>query len=364
MADAAYPSIYCPLCKHDLDCIQTFHFLLEEGVQEDGHGTGELIRRHYMDIRSMTEAERSQEVTVHVYCWLIAERVFRKVCYDQAWIDELKGYLHYLSPFMTKAPFQQETDSLDFDVCSVLKPEYRRKEVRARFCLPLPTEIIQRIYRFLDDEEDIINLDDVLLIGPCLEQWRELGYKFMLADDLDPRMNVITLIQNTRRRPQGRYPKTANYRTIWRNIELIWRVMESPLVTENLARNAPVLHHVKHEDHHGCVRHAIMLPGTLYIVFMFKECQDLQTLCGMVFNGRLIGHEGPIWKPVYVTFLKGLKIASLGKHIVGIQIRDSFGWQPTWHGDCLHRSSYTTFEWASRSSELVASYDVSFPWTC
>lgn len=70
------PSIYCPLCKYDLDAAQTWHYLLEEGMEEDGSRTGQPIHRHFIEIIRLTEEERSQETTVHDYYWQIVERIF------------------------------------------------------------------------------------------------------------------------------------------------------------------------------------------------------------------------------------------------------------------------------------------------
>ena len=325
---AIYPTIYCPLCKCDLNAVQSYHFLLEEGI-EDGCGTKEPVLRHYTEILHLSEDERSQETTVHDYCWLILERICRQDYFDQPWFNRFKKYLRYLFPFMTEAPFPEEVHSLDLDVFAVLKSACRKKEVRNRLTICLPPEIIQWIYRFFDEEEDIVNLNDVLYIGPCEEQWSELGYKYMLEDDLDPKVNIRTLIRNLQRKPPDRYPKTTNYRIIWRNIELLLTAMQNPLVVENLSLNAPVPHHVQHGDGPDCVRYAVRLHTRLHMIFLFKNFGDLEILCGIAFNGQLVGHEGPIWKPVQVTSLKGFKVVTVEKHFVGIQIKDGSGWQLT-----------------------------------
>lgn len=64
---AIYLAIYCPLCKCDLNTVQSYHFLLEEGI-EDGCGTKEPVIRHYTEILHLSEDERSQETTVHDHC--------------------------------------------------------------------------------------------------------------------------------------------------------------------------------------------------------------------------------------------------------------------------------------------------------
>lgn len=114
--------------------------------------------------------------------------------------------------------------------------------------MSLPPELIQMVYRFLTNDEDVINLSTVLHVEPCLEQWKELGYKYMLVDDLDPRANVTTLIQNVQRMPQDRYPKTVSYRVIWDNMELVRRVMENCICWQELPKTTPVIRHVSHGD--------------------------------------------------------------------------------------------------------------------
>lgn len=352
------PSIYCPLCQCDLDAAQTWHYLLEEGTEENGSRTGQPVHRHFMEMIRLTEEERLQETTVHDYCWRIVKRIFRKVNFDQAWIDQFKSYSHLLSPFMQEAPFCDESHTLDLDVFMTFKAASRKEKTQSPLYIPLPPEAIQRIYCFLDREEDIVNLDDALSVGPCPKQWRELGYKYMLADDLDPRENIKTLIRNLQEQPESRFPKTTNYRIIWANAEILWTVMDTLLVITNVPADASVTHGIKVGDYQNSVRYAIGLCGAHYIVFMFNETQNIQFICGIAINGRTIGHEGPIWRFVHVTSLTGLRIASVENHFVGIQIKDTLSWQDKWYGECPEISACTTFEWDSRSSEVVASHDV------
>lgn len=135
--------------------------------------------------------------------------------------------------------------------------------------------------------------------------------------------------------------------------------MQNPLVVENSSLNAPVPHHVQHGDGPDFVRYAVRLHKRLHMIFLFKKFGDLEILCGIAFNGQLVGHEGPIWKPVQVTSLKGFKVATVENHFVGIQIKDGSGWQLTWQGDYLQHSSYAKFEWDSTDIDIVVSHDVS-----
>ena len=353
------PSIYCILCQCDLDAAQTWHYLLEEGTEENGSRTGQPVHRHFMEMIRLTEEERLQETTVHDYCWRIVKRIFRKVNFDQAWIDQFKSYSHLLSPFMQEAPFCDESHTLDLDVFMNFKAASRKEKTQSPLYIPLPPpKAIQRIYCFLDREEDIVNLDDALSVGPRPKQWRELGFKYMLADDLDPRENIKTLIRNLQEQPESRFPKTTNYRIIWANVEILWTVMDSLLVLTNVPADASVTHGIKLGDYQNSVRYAIGLCGAHYLVFMFDETQDTQFLCGIAINGRTIRHEGPIWRFVQVTSLTGLRVASVKNHFAGIQVKDDLSWQDKWHGEHPENSARTTFEWDPRSIEIVVSHDV------
>lgn len=135
--------------------------------------------------------------------------------------------------------------------------------------------------------------------------------------------------------------------------------MQIPLVVENLLLNAPVPHHAQHGDGPDFVPYAVRLHTRLYMIFLFKKFGDIEILCGIAFDGQLIGHEGPIWKPVQVTSLKGFKAATVEKHFVGIQLKDGSGWQLTWQGGCPQHNSYAQFEWDSTDIDIVVSHDVS-----
>ncbi|KAJ6076667.1 hypothetical protein N7499_008648 [Penicillium canescens] len=258
---------------------------------------------------------------------------------------------------MEQAPFYGEFHFLDLDVFMAFKSACRKDRAQRPLCIPLPPETIQRIYRFLDREEDVVNLDGVLSVGPCPKQWRELGFKYMLADDLDPRENIRTLFRNLQQQPRNRFPKTTNYRIIWANVEILWSVMDTPLLLANVPASASVLHGIKLDDNHNSTRYTIGLHGAHYFVFMFRESQDIQVLCGMAINGRLVGYEGPIWQSVQVTSLTGLEIASVENGLVGIRIKDTLSWHDKWYGHCPVNSARVTFEWHPRSSEIVASHD-------
>jgi hypothetical protein len=105
-------------------------------------------------------------------------------------------------------PFELESDDLDSDAFVILEDGGKERKERGQFPVALLPEIIQRIYRSLDQDEDILNLDQVLSIEPGLEKWRALAYKYGLANDADIKANIRTLLGNLKRKPQDRYPYT------------------------------------------------------------------------------------------------------------------------------------------------------------
>ena len=355
--------VSCPLCKCDTTSSLVSPLLLEE-EQDDGSRTGNLIQRNIIDPFHLVYGQRSQEVTVHDYCWLIARRVFEKYSVDQTWIDDFKNHIRFLHPFLTEAPFgtKHEANTLDHDVFSVLKSAGHEMGSRNRFDIPLPPEVIHMIYDFLVDDDDVVNLSKVFCIGPCSKRWKYMAAKYMLADDLDPKANVSTLIENVQQMPRSRYPKTANYRTIWNNMELIRDVMAHPTEWDELSATAPVTHHMTVENNGGSSRFAIRLQGYSKLVFIFGKSDGLQYLCGIVLNGLLIGHEEGAWGCVSVNSLRGLRVASTKYSFVCIQIKDAGSWKTQWPGGCPPEGSHTEthLKWNSSDCDLVVSYNVCF----
>ena len=266
-----------------------------------------------------------------------------------------------MRPFMTSAPFGSscEAKSLDRDVFLVSKSSKPKMQPRNRFHMPLPPEIIQMIYDFLEDD-DVINLSRVIYIGPCPEWWEQLRAKYMLPDDSDIQANMTTLVENLRKMPQSRYPKTVNYRTIWKNMELVRDTMRYPTVWHELSATAPVGHHMILENNGNSSRFSIHLPERLYLVLIFAESEGVQFLCGIILNGLLIGHEEGTWSPVSVNSFRGLRAFSIKDGFVGIQVNDFGAWKTQWHGGYPPASSHTQLqlEWNSPDYELVISYDV------
>ncbi|OQE70217.1 hypothetical protein PENNAL_c0119G10525 [Penicillium nalgiovense] len=355
------PVVSCPLCKCDTISSLVSHSLLEE-EQDAGSGTGNLIQRNVIDLFHLTDDQRSQEVTVHDYCWSITRRVFKKYSVDQTWIDDFKDHIHFLHPFLTEAPFgsKHEASSLDHDIFSIVKSADHKMGSRNRFYIPLPPEVIHMIYDFLVDDDDVVNLSKVLHIGPCPKQWKYLAAKYMLADDLDPKANMSTLIENLQQMPRSRYPKTVNYRTIWNNMELVRDVMAHPTMWDELSATAPVTHHMTLENNGDSSRFAIRLPGYSKLVFIFEKSDIVQYLCGIVLNGLLIGHEEGTWSCVSVNSLRGLRVASTKDSFVGIQVKDADSWEGQWLGGCPPEGSHTQIqlEWNSSDCDLVVSYNI------
>ena len=357
MDDAAEAIIECPLCQSETNYIQTWHILLEEQYDSDV-GTGQPIRRHYIDIIRFTAEQRSREVTVHDYCWAIVQWVFRNTFFDQAWIDEFKEHVEILRPFLTQVPFDEETTSLDLDIFAISKSGSSRGSLQERLDLPLPPEMIRMIFFSLQSEEDLISLGPFMSAKPSSEHWGYWAHKHMLANDLDPETNVTTLIQNLQRMPQERYPKTVNYRTTWDNIELLRKVMEKPTVWRELL-DSSVEPQETTSHTFDLIRGLGEVPEDVYMSFIFDDEAAIQRLVGISFNGLLVGCDNRAWYSVHVNFLRGLRIASIGHDIVGVQVKDSVDWREHWYGVCLPESSLVHIEWQAHNAKLLVSHNVS-----
>lgn len=353
--DPAPPTICCPLCRRKTDYIQTFHFLLREN-QIDGVATGDLVRRHWTDIRDMTEEQRSDEITIHDYCWWITQRVFKKEHIDQMWVDEFTEHVLLLAEFLRPVPFRDEPHTLDNDIFAILKSKPAAVRHRTLANIPLPPETLQLIYSFLTNEYDIINLRLVLPIGPSWQQWKDLGRKYMLKDDLDPEINITILLQNLEQMPESRYPRTANYRTVWDNIELIREIMENPIKTQKLPDNVEISRRATCGKATNFIRMSIELPQILYLAFVSDKISGTPRLCGMMINGLMIGSQDGTWNSAQATCLRELRVVIANDCIAGMHLKDRIGWQDPWEGQLPDARSQSLKLYCG-DDKLVVSYD-------
>lgn len=365
------PKVYCPLCQSDPGDMQTTHLILEEDFTDEGEGLGDLISRNCMDLFDLSDEDCLEEITVHTYCWAIAKRVFKRESYDQIWIDQFIQCLDHLTPFIiTQAPFPQEADQLDYDIFATLKPALydndsnsnsaaaESPDIKTAVVLSLPVELIFKIYDLLEAEEDIVNLSDVIGIGPLPEIWKELGEKYMLAPDLDPRANVSTLIRNFQRRPKERYPRTTNYRVIWKNMELLKARMD----------DAPIVNTLSDEELNlggntiPCEGYRIRLPRKkdmfLTAVFNVDANSFGKRICGIGFNGKIIGNGALGSKTVAFSGLRafGAKFLRNPRCCIGVLVGDQNGersigdWKKTLS---IERCDYQMVEWEDGGELLV-----------
>lgn len=342
--------------------MQSSHFILEEDLTSTNTGSGTLISRHSMDVILLSPEERSEEITIHKYCWAILQRVFKKATYNQAWIEEFKERLHFLSGLTKSAPFPVEADHLDADIFSALRPElYGSAHSCRRMIIPLPVELVQRIYDLLTTEEDVVNTCDVFHIGPSRELWRRLGQKYLLAGDLDASVNVSMLVRNLQTLPSTRYPRTTNYRVIWDNCELLKNKMEdTPIITPLSGGGGGTRSRPRS-------RSLVSLPRDIHVSFLFTEDLipnlgvTLGVLCGIVLNGRLIGAEGDWEESSVIESLIGFGIVSVGNpaRCVGVRILDGsaqrrFG---GYLGNTTSSSHCLEFKW-NEGCQLIVEHDV------
>lgn len=126
-------------------------------------------------------------------------------------------------------PLTCPTGDLDVNIFVVMRDEGVKAIDGGHFLIVLSPEVIQKIYSFLDQEVDIVNLREVLHYGPSPRQWNEFGRKYNLDASADSEFNVRTIVKKILRNPPGRYPYTANYRTVWDNVRMIATAMERPI---------------------------------------------------------------------------------------------------------------------------------------
>ncbi|KAB8212970.1 hypothetical protein BDV33DRAFT_210656 [Aspergillus novoparasiticus] len=343
----------CFLCKLQLNASHSRHYVLQEAVQK-GIGTGKLLLRDRVDAFN-ARGNDLQTPVVHCGCWSIAARALQMDCFSQLWIDRFSGYIINMFPFLIQAPFTCPTGDLDANIFVVMLDEGSKAIDRGHFPILLPPEIIQKIYSFLDQEEDIVNLSEVLHYGPSPRQWNELGRKYNLDASADSEFNVRTLVKKILRNPPGRYPRTAHYRTVWNNVRMIATAMERPIDLVPVPRhiNVPYAAVLDRSLPNMAKRYAIPTKDVSHLTFTFNGF----ILSGIIFNGTLVGCPGQIWVSVRVAGLKGLHVAALGGCFVATLIKDMNDWQRRWHGQCPENGTFSRLEWESSRSSLLISHD-------
>lgn len=345
--------LICSLCKLQLNASHSRHYVLREAVQ-NGIGTGKLLLRDRVHAFN-AHGNDLQTPVAHCGCWSIAMRALQMDRFSQRWIEHFSVYLVNIFPFLTQAPFTYPTGDLDADIFVVMSNKGGRAVSRGQFPIPLAPELIQKIYSFLDQEEDIVNLREVLRYGPSPRQWKELGCKYNLEGSADFEVNVRTLVKKVLRNPPGRYPRTANYRAVWDSVRMVATAMERPIELVQVPRhiNVPYAAVLDRSLPNLVKRYALPTKDASQLTFTF----DGFILRGIVFNGTLVGYTGQTWVPVRVDGLKGLHIAALGGCFAAIQIKDVNGWQRQWYGQCPEKGTFSRLEWESSRSELLISYD-------
>ncbi|THC88141.1 hypothetical protein EYZ11_012410 [Aspergillus tanneri] len=343
----------CFLCRLPLNPSHTQHYVLQETVQ-NGIGAGKLLLRDRMN-EFNSRSYDLQALTVHCGCWSIAERALQLKSFSQHWLDRFSRYLFNLSPFLIQIPFAYQAGDLDADLFVVMDDNDERAVSRGQFPVPLAPELTQRIYDFLDQEEDVVNLSEVLRYGPSPRRWKELGRKYDLEDGANCEVNVRTIAKKIMRNPPGRYPRTANYRTIWDNVRMVATAMEQTVNLVQVPRHmyVPYAAVLDRSLPKLAKRYALPTKDVSQLTFTF----DGSILSGIILNGILVGYKGQTWSSVRVNSIKGLHIAAVGGRFVAIQVKDSNGWQLQWHGLPPTNGTFSRLEWKSSRTELLISYD-------
>lgn len=110
--------------------------------------------------------------------------------FGQPWIDRFSGYIINMFSFLIQASFTCPTGDLDVNIFVVMRDEGVKAIDGGHFLIVLSPEVIQKIYSFLDQEVDIVNLREVLHYGPRPRQWNEFGRKYNLDASADSEFNV------------------------------------------------------------------------------------------------------------------------------------------------------------------------------
>ncbi|KOC07048.1 hypothetical protein AFLA70_559g000451 [Aspergillus flavus AF70] len=343
-------SLECPLCGQALNISQEHHHVLKETESKDGTL---LVREPVVDLR----VRSLSEICVHSGCWTTAERIVTPRHLDGKWLGLFMSHLSLLSPFMLKVPFQLSTGRLDHDVFVPVKDVEGPQPQPSSHFLRCPTEIIHKIFSYLNRDRDVFSFWEYLGKAPSPMQHREIGHRYQLRDDALMEISVPILLKNIFQSPAARYPYAANYIVVLENTQILVESVEKPLKPVPVPRNVRLSNAATLPETELSVRYAVLAQDVGFISLWFDSLGQFPSLCGIVLNGHLIGRLGSVQHAVRVKKLKGLHIAIIGDHIVAVRIKDMGGWLQSWCGVCPSEGNFTCLQWDSPQSELVVSHN-------
>ena len=323
--------------------------------------------------------ERRGVVAFHKACWAVAKDVFGTDhdFTDATWLQLFDNAFRHLHPWfkLGDALYAPElSDSYKFE--EPIPTDGTGIGCFDRF--RLPTEIIQVIYRCLDDWKDVASLTEAALTPPSTNQLRSLSKKYLVANSpflCDTEASSLErtnwLLWNLRTYPES-FPHTLNYGTIWDNVDLIREKLKQPVFgSDRPQRSMPTRHRVAATKRTSEVyAKTLTVGGPKKVTFHFSHIKDKKYLCGFGFDDKVVGYTADSSIIVPVRQFRGVLLASDSYGFTAVRVKDGDSWSGRWYGKVSHpeelekyfRPTFAHLEWPSRHAlHINLSLDVGYP---
>lgn len=322
--------------------------------------------------------ERRGVATFHKACWAITQSVLGTDhdFTDAAWLQQFDHALRHLNPWIKTGDSIYAPELCDTYNFNQPIPTGTGLGCFDRF--GLPTEIIQAIYRCLDNWRDVASLTEASLTPPSPNQLRSLSQKYLVANspflcetEASSLERANWLLWNLRTHPIS-FPHTLNYGTIWDNVDLIREKLNQPVFgTDRPPVVRPTRHRVAATKRTNEVHtKTLTVDDPAKITFHFSYVKDKRYLCGFGFDDKVIGYTADSSIIVPVRRFRGMLLASDSHGFTAVRVKDGTTWSDCWYGkvsnpeepEVYFRPTFAHLEWPSRHAlHINLSLDVGPP---
>ncbi|KAK2759324.1 hypothetical protein FQN54_002802 [Arachnomyces sp. PD_36] len=301
---------------------------------------------------------------VHSCCWTIVVNILGTVEFEQTWLDSFYKCLEAFDPLTglinDNAPTCDEEDVYgpppDFvfpefyfeDRKIEQDPNYRRgssvfypkrgKGIFDRF--QLPDEIVQRIFFFLPDYCDVINLQFASNQAASSAIWLSMGRKFVAAHP-DPKNTPLPqltfAVKNALKNVaflMDEYPGASNYADVWDSVEDLLHMLRSPPEGDDVGLREPLSSEPAHSLEIFTDTKEITVPRVFSLISLwFRRVTNVtKYLCGLSFDKVHLGYRGDYRLEFKMSSIRGLHLAVRDGHIISARLKsdeETTEWVPS-----------------------------------
>lgn len=194
----------CPICSRAMeisfserDSWKSYHQPL--GLEMNGSDLVPPQRHPY-----------NAQVSVHSCCWELAKNVLNRPTLDQHWLISFTSHLLILRPFVKMTPFDCETHDVDHELSAEIHLSVNsRLENQEQYRGIFPPSLFEDISQLLSQNPEIVRLDDVNEIDPCLAYCVSKGVPYSLTCDTNSnvRQHLQMSLEICSRAIQRDFPK-------------------------------------------------------------------------------------------------------------------------------------------------------------